>query len=838
MGLVATTIPNLINGVSQQPFALRLSSQSEEQVNTYPSAVEGLRKRAPTKHLARIRNSIAAQDAHVHIINRDQNEQYIAIITEGSLKVYTLDGEELTVNMPDGNGYLLNATPNVALGFSLMTVADYTFVVNKSRTVTKDQAFTSPVYPPEALIYVAQGAYGKTYGISVAQGGNSITSEYITPDGDEPWQVRMVSTDSIAYWLEVGGTTGHSGQALNSASWLNVQRNGSVIRIRATNGQEFTVYCRDGQGNKGMRVFKGKVQRFSDLPAENAPNNYHVEIVGDPSSAYDNYYVSYEETSGFGGAGVWRETIGQGIQYRLARRDMPHVLIREANGTFTFRPHEWADREVGDEDSAPWPSFVGRKISDVFLYRNRLGFIADENVIMSRAGEFFNFWPTTVTASLDSDPIDVAVSHNKVSILRHAIPFNSDLMLFSDQTQFAVRSGELLTPSTISVDQITEFEAALQCRPVGIGKNVYFAVNRGEWTGVREYFAKANGSQVNDALDITAHVPKYIPSDVRKIAASPNEDAMVLLSQKDRSKLWLYKYYFSDEAKLQSSWSVWEFTKGTLGGAPTIVDIAFIGSTLFLIINRPDGLYLESMDISAGATNGGASYPIHLDRQFEFVPTEWSIDGSDPLGWTQVYMPYQPGWFALAPDQVYENAYAVVAPGNYGTPGGPVSFGNQAAVEGMVLQLRQHPDGDPKHFYIRGDYRNVPLIIGFPFDFRYVFSEIALREEAVGGGQATIGAGRLQLRKMFLTYSRTGRFTVRVRRPSRDDIVYTYTGMTLGSPSLILGEPTLDTGRFAFPIQGNSADTTIIVESKDHLPVGLMGAEWEGLYHTRAQRLR
>lgn len=91
---------------------------------------------------------------------------------------------------------------------------------------------------------------------------------------------------------------------------------------------------------------------------------------------------------------------------------------------------------------------------------------------------------------------------------------------------------------------------------------------------------------------------------------------------------------------------------------------------------------------------------------------------------------------------------------------------------------------------------------------------------------------------MFLTYSRTGRFTVRVRRPSRDDIVYTYTGMTLGSPSLILGEPTLDTGRFAFPIQGNSADTTIIVESKDHLPVGLMGAEWEGLYHTRAQRLR
>ena len=47
MPLVSSSIPNLINGVSQQPPALRLASQGEEQINCMPSPVEGLKKRSP-----------------------------------------------------------------------------------------------------------------------------------------------------------------------------------------------------------------------------------------------------------------------------------------------------------------------------------------------------------------------------------------------------------------------------------------------------------------------------------------------------------------------------------------------------------------------------------------------------------------------------------------------------------------------------------------------------------------------------------------------------------------------------------------------------------------------
>ena len=43
--IINHAIPNLINGVSQQPETLRLSSQATSQVNGLRSDLEGLKKR-------------------------------------------------------------------------------------------------------------------------------------------------------------------------------------------------------------------------------------------------------------------------------------------------------------------------------------------------------------------------------------------------------------------------------------------------------------------------------------------------------------------------------------------------------------------------------------------------------------------------------------------------------------------------------------------------------------------------------------------------------------------------------------------------------------------------
>ena len=213
-----------------------------------------------------------------------------------------------------------------------------------------------------------------------------------------------------------------------------------------------------------MTIIKDSVQRFTDLPTV-SPNGYVVEIKGDEDTNFDNYYVKFVTNNG--GAfeeGQWEETVEAGITFKFDYATMPHVLIRQADGNFrfarvdgdtytaggqSFTLPKWGERTVGDVISAPDPSFIGNKINNVFFFRNRLGFLAGDNVILSRVSEFFNFFPETVVSVLDNEPIDVAASHTKVAILKSAVTMGEKLILFSEQTQFVLTSSaDNLTPKT------------------------------------------------------------------------------------------------------------------------------------------------------------------------------------------------------------------------------------------------------------------------------------------------------------------------------------------------------------------------------------------------------
>ena len=61
---------------------------------------------------------------------------------------------------------------------------------------------------------------------------------------------------------------------------------------------------------------------------------------------------------------------------------MPIVIQRTATTTFTVKQFTYADRAVGDDTTNPIPSFVGKRINKVLFFRNRLAFLAGENVIM------------------------------------------------------------------------------------------------------------------------------------------------------------------------------------------------------------------------------------------------------------------------------------------------------------------------------------------------------------------------------------------------------------------------------------------------------------------------
>ena len=224
MGLVSKSIPNLINGVSQQPASLRLESQGELQENGFSDVVDGLKKRPPTKFLKNLlkvdpyhpdnnpdgfdspyhlldeghSTEMTASDldgAFFHTYKLNNDEQYQVIITadkivraydmEGNLRYesgrgsWEADGTLIETNA-DNTDYL----PDNPKDITATSVADATFIVNKTKTVEMSDVVNPASNVHSALVYLKSVNYGRDYTVTVTSktSGGAFTVSSGTPN--------------------------------------------------------------------------------------------------------------------------------------------------------------------------------------------------------------------------------------------------------------------------------------------------------------------------------------------------------------------------------------------------------------------------------------------------------------------------------------------------------------------------------------------------------------------------------------------------------------------------------------------------------------------------------
>ncbi len=766
MALVSASIPNLINGVSQQPPSLRLNTQAQEQENGLSTVVDGLKKRPSSEHLAVLANVPSSVDnAFIHTIRRDDTEFYTLIITSGALNVYDKTGTQIsTSSIPSTAINYLSGITDPASQITATTIADYTFIVNKTKTVAKNTSDLSAARPKEALFYVKQGDYATNFTIRVTYNGTTYTSTKTTLDSSNASNQSDVRTNIIADALNSG---------LSLPSGFTKELLDNTLYIKRDDGNDFEVEATDSRGDTFLFAFKGQCGDYKKLPIK-GKEGFLIKITGDNQKGQDDYYVQLSDPDGNGQL-IWKEVIAPSIAKKFDETTMPHQLIRTAGGAFEFKPATWDERAAGDDETNPFPSFVDYKINDIFFHKNRLGFLSDENVIMSEAGSFFNFFQRTVITLVYSGPLDVAVSNNQVSILKHAVPFAERLLLFSDLTQFSLVSDDILAPDTVSIDVSTQFEASLRSKPVGAGKYVFFATNKGAASGVREYFVDLN-ADTNDAAEITAHVPSYIRGEVTKLAASSNEDTLLVLSDSDRTCIYVYRYYWSNQEKLQSAWSKWKFDG-------TVLNVDFNKSEIFLIVKRGSDVCLETINLGEDTAISvtDAQHPVLLDRRVKL----------------------KTGGITSLP---YTDSSAIYVTQN----------GDIVAVSEVAALLAA----------------GKTVYAGINYTFKYTFSEQIIKKD-----NTPITTGRLQLRTFNLIFNDSGFFKTKVTPSRRSTATQTFTGRSLGSTANVLGKSGIDSGTFSFPVLARSSNVDIELESDSFLPCVFQSAEWEGFYMLRSRRL-
>lgn len=790
MALISQSVKNLKGGISQQPDILRYPEQGAVQVNGWSSETEGLQKRPPlvfTKSLGT--HNVLGAAPMIHMINRDEYEQYYVVFTGTGVKVFDLAGNQKTVT--GSTAYANTSNPREDL--RCVTVADYTFIVNR-KTVIK--ANTSDKYNGgtfrdngDALINIRGGQYGRTLSINI---NGTTAATYKIPNGDKPEHVNNTDAQWLAEELAKQMRTKMSGWTFNVGQ-------GYIHIVAPSNATITSLTTKDGYADQLINPVTHYSQSFSKLPL-NAPNGYIVKIVGSAGGSGDKYYVQYDDQKK-----VWTECPGWNIAKGLHNNTMPHALIRKADGTFEFKQLTWDARKAGDDDTNPWPSFVDGTINDVFFFRNRLGFLSGENIILSRTSKYFNFFPASVATLSDDDPIDVAVSFNRISILKYAVPFTEELLLWSDEAQFVLTAAGILSSKSVELNLVTQFDVQDKARPFGIGRNIYFASPRATFTTINRYYAVQDVSSVKSAEDMTAHVPNYIPNGVFNIAGSSTENFASILTSGAPNKVFIYKFLYLEEQIRQQSWSHWEF-----GANVKVLAANSIGSKMYLIMCNQYNTFMATVNFTKDTIDlDHEPYRLYMDCKKHYqIP---SNAYNDDTYQTSINLNTI---FGMTFDQ------------------GTVSVVEE---DGRITEFEPPVGGWSKDPVLRltGDRRNQHVFVGFNIPFRYEFSKFLIKKTAEDGSIATEDIGRLQLRRAWVNYENSGAFTVQVENQSRV-FQYEMAGARLGSETLRVGRLNLGTGQFRFPVAGNAQYNTVRIISDNTCPLNIIGCGWEGNYVRRS----
>lgn len=592
----------LIQGVSQQHPKDRAEGQNSAQLNCISDVVEGLRRRPAFKVLSKL-STIGTgftldEDTAVYSYSRgDGTEEYIFLIdTDGNLKIYdAFTGVEKTVTNTNKT-YITDSNPRLNLRFH--TIGDTTFCLNTQKTISMDAASESDDLGYEAILYAVRASYGHTYKVlidDVVKASVTVPATVTISSTSANKQVNLSSVDVMKALVD--GTT-PSGWTVNKyltnelPTWTFDLKNDVCHIIAPT---DFQISIQDGNHGNDLKGERNVVRAFEDLP-KYAPKDYKFQITGTGDERFDNYWVKWAPDSGsatnWAGSGEWQECIGPEVTASFDASTMPTLIRRKSDGTFENVQATWIDRDAGDYDTNPDPSFVGNTARDIGSYQNRLFMLSGENVIMTRAFDQLAWFAESVAQQADDDPVDSASSDNQVTDLLHAVIFNGSFVVFSNNAQFIHPGDVTVLPATFSVSSDTKFNVSPLIKPVVTGSNIMFPTDFGQYVNVWEYNLNSITGQPQ-CESTTKHVPRYLAGTPLQMVANTTTDYVFVRTDDDPTAIYVQQFYTKNRERAQLAWHKWD-----LSNCSAIYSMTLLGQRLFVLVERGTDVFLEYVDLS------------------------------------------------------------------------------------------------------------------------------------------------------------------------------------------------------------------------------------------------
>lgn len=517
--------------------------------------------------------------------------------------------EQTSVQRPILSGGISTLAPHMRSATQVADANNVTFSVQRGVTSRPGTKFVVEV--GDVRLWIAGGLGGGTISVGdiISQGGGTITATVISQQNDG---TNYFITARVTLGTFSNGNTTGTGYTARATTVISQWTTGAKLRL-----YPFTI----GKGEKYLAVISaGGIPKVYDTTGNEAMNFWdHLALtyMAANSATADDYRFAAAEFFVFvaNSTEILRTVNGGGT---AANKDltetpdsahMPYVLKRTStaplkfildNVTWTAR----GSRGTGDYVAGaglgtnPIPNVFKNsgdniyRITDIAMFRDRLGLFCGTRSILSQIKKFYDFWLQSPGTALDSDPIEFTLPGKDIHSIDRVVEGHKTVVAFTiSGKQFEFSTADILAPGSGAWTESTSYRKVNGVPPAILGNKIVFPSPLRNNCAMYHYeFGTANVP--SDAENVAGHYDQ-IPVDVVRVVTSTNDGITIALCDTTANILYWHREYFNGGERLQSAWSKWTFEAGT-----KINDIAIIDNNLYLLNESATGAQW-SIDVMA-----------------------------------------------------------------------------------------------------------------------------------------------------------------------------------------------------------------------------------------------
>lgn len=453
---------------------------------------------------------------------------------------------------------------------------------------------------------------------------------------------------------------------------------------------------------------------------------------------------------------------------------------------------DYVDSTAGDANSAPLPFFIGRKISYLGVFQDRLVVGAGAVVRCSRISDYLNFFQSSIVTVLANDPLEMLSQGSEDDELRYSALYDRDLVIFGKLRQYIISGRVALTPTSANMQVMSSLSNAAEAPPLAVA-NVIFYGQIGEKSSSVHQIQPGQVAESPESFINSSQIDTYLTGSLIELCNHAKPTHLFVRTSGARNSVFCFSYLEKvGEGRVQDAWGRWDFN-ATLGPV--------IGMS-----RTPDGLLVYRLQHGIKGDASGTD--------------TWVVADLCPLTTGLALYPYLDSirpWSQVATD---DQAVHSASLGDY-----RIAFDSTSDFRfiGDVLLsaddlLAEFPDATGPQV---GAFQDSYFIPTNPF----------VRDR----NDKAITQGNLTVTAIVASFNDTSGYQTEITEGQATE-VHLYNGRTMGDINDNIGREPVTDALQSIPIGRETRQYSLLIRARAWMPFTLTALEWVGQFFNRTQR--